>query len=263
MGDSIPESATPEQSFADSVMKGLSENRKITLETVCEMGDGAQSYPVVLARSQDFDPSKPTIFISAGMHGDEPAGVHAVIRFLNTDLDQYRDRFNIVALPCLNPSGFDAGTHNTASGLNINDHFGKQSDDAVIQAIEAKIKSLAPSILLALDLHEDNSGDQLGCYAHEMISRGTDRIAHQVLEVLAPTDICRQPEIYGAQNANGVIEETVEDSQGSLGRLDLYLKTHSTQHVMSIETPSVWPLEKRIQAHLAMIHRGLETIENA
>lgn len=250
----------PDESFTDVVIKGLSENKQIILEKVC---DDTQSHPVVLVRSQSFDPSKPTVFLSAGMHGDEPAGVHAIIRFLNTDLHRYIDRFNIVALPCLNPSGFDAGMHNTSSGMNINDYFGKQSNDAVVQAIEAKIKPLAPSVVLSFDLHEDNSGDQLGCYVYEAVSKATGRMAHQVLEALSPTDICKTPEIYGAKNTEGVIEEDMDESPESLGGLHGYLKTQGARNAMVIETPSAWSFEKRVQTHLAMINRGLEKVDPA
>lgn len=250
----------PNQSFADVVMNGLSANEQITLEKLCDVKHDAQSHPIVLARSRSYDPSKPTVVLSAGIHGDEPAGVHAIIRFLNNDLHCYADRFNFLALPCLNPIGFDAGKHNTASGMNINDHFGKQSDGALVQTIEAKIKSVAPSVVLSFDLHEDNSGDQRGCYAYEMVSHDTNRIAHGVLEALDPADICQKPVIYDDASKNGVIERIVDGSQAALGSLDWYLKTQGAQHAITIETPSEWPLEKRIQAHLAMIHRGLEII---
>ena len=264
MKDKISEDvAGLEYSFTNTVVNGLSANPHITDEKLCDATHGTQSYPILYVRSQDFYPSKPTVFLSAGMHGDEPAGVHAIIRFLNTDLHRYTDRFNFVALPCLNPSGFDTGIHNTASGLNLNDHFGKQSGDAVVRIIEAKLKSLAPSILLAFDLHEDNSGDQRGCYVYEKISKSTDRIAHRVLEILAPTDICKQPVIYGETNVNGVIEENLDGSQAASGSLDWYLKANGAHHVMVVETPSVWPIEKRIQTHLAMIYRGLESVEPA
>lgn len=258
--NTLSQSTCSEQPFLDTVVNGLSANTQITLEKVCDVKHGTQSYPIFCARSQSFDSSKPTVFISAGIHGDEPAGIHAVIRFLNNDLHRYVDRFNFVVFPCLNPTGFDAGMHNTASGMNINDHFGKQSDDVVVRAIETKIKSFAPSVVLSFDLHEDNSGDQLGCYVYEMISKTTDHIAHRVLEVLAPTDICQQPEIYGETNTNGVIEQNVDESQTALGGLHGYLKAHGAQHVMVIETPSAWPLEKRIQTQLAMIQRGIESI---
>jgi predicted deacylase len=256
----ISQSTGSEQQFLDTVVNGLFANTQITLEKVCDMTDDAQSYSVICACSKPYDPKKPTILLTAGSHGDEPAGILAVIRFLNNDLQRYASRFNIVAFPCLNPSGFNAGIHNTASGINLNDHFGRQSDDDAVRAIENKIKSIAPSVVLSFDLHEDNSGDQLGCYVYEMISRSTNQIAHRVLGVLSPADICQQPVIYGENNTNGVIGVNADESQTALGSLHGYLKSQGVQHVMVIETPTEWPLEKRIKTHLAMIQRGLESI---
>lgn len=256
----ISEHTSPKQSFEGTVLYGLAANKQIILEKVCDVTDGTQSYPIICVRSQSYDISKPTVLLTAGIHGDEPAGVHAIIQFLNSDLSRYEDRFNILALPCINPSGFDTGMHNTASGLNINDHFGRQSGDTVVRAIETKLKSLRPPVFLSFDLHEDNSGDQLGCYAYQTISKGTDSIAHRVLEVLEPTDICQQPIIYGEKNTSGVIDEVVDASQEAHGSLHWFLKANGTQHAMTIETPNMWPLEKRVKAYLAMIHRGLESI---
>lgn len=256
----ISDGTSSKESFADVVIQGLSANTQITLETVCDVTEDTQSYPILLARSQPYDASKPTVFLSAGIHGDEPAGVHAVIRFLNNDLPRYADRFNVIALPCLNPSGFDTQVHNNASGLNLNGNFGAGNKNTVIKLVEKIIESLGPSVLLSVDLHEDNSGDQDGCYAYEMIAPETNRIAHRVLEVLDPADICNKPIIYEEANHNGVVEVIVDQSKEVLGSLDWYVKIQGAQHAITIETPIEWPLEKRIQAHLAMIHRGLEIV---
>lgn len=258
--DKIPQHISSEQSFEGTVLHGLAANTQITLETVCDVTDGTQSYPIVIARSQPYDPTKPTALLTAGIHGDEPAGVYAVVQFLNNDFHRYAGRFNIVAFPCLNPSGFNAGMHNTASGMNLNDHIGKQSDNAAVQAIENEIKSLAPSVVISFDLHEDNSGVQQGTYIYEMIARRTDHIARRVLDVLAPIDICQQPEIYGENNVNGVIEVNADEPQTASRGLHGFLKVHGAQHVMAIETPTEWSLEKRIRTHLEMIKRGLESI---
>ena len=251
---------SPEHPFMDTIMNVLSSNPNIEIENICQVTEDSTNYPIVFAYSNSFDASKPTVFLNAGSHGDEPAGVYAIIRFLSEDLPQYTDDFNFVVSPCLNPSGFDAGTHDTASGMNINSVIGTESTDELIQAVEAKLKKLAPSICLAFDLHEDNSGVQRGCYTYEMISKNTNRIAHRVLEVLATSDICRLSKIYESTNNNGVIEDNLDKPQPYSGGMATFLKAQGAQHVMAIETPTEWALEKRIETHLAMIRRGLELI---
>lgn len=267
----ISESAIPEQSFTYTVIAGLGMNKQIVLGKVCEVMHGTQPYPVVSARSPSFDSSKPTVLLSAGMHGDEPAGIHAVIRFVTQEMHRYTDRFNFLALPCLNPSGFAAGMHNTESGLNFNDVFGKQSEDAVVRAVEEMLKPIAPTVTLALDLHEDNSHvpseEELpdghhseGCYVYETISSGeTHRIAQRVFEVLELSDICQSSTIHKERNNKGVIDHVVNGSK-VLGSLDWFLKKNGAQHVLTVETPAAWPIEKRIQTHLAIIRRSLELI---
>ena len=103
------EHASSEDSFDRAVVQVLVENPHIHLKEI----DVSGSNPLLVARSEPWDSTKPTVFISAGIHGDEPAGVHAAVQFLNHGLPEYADRFNFVVMPCLNPDGFDTQTHNS------------------------------------------------------------------------------------------------------------------------------------------------------
>ena len=47
------------------------------------------------------------ILMTGGVHGDEPAGVEAVLSFLEGPVEDYLDEFTVV--PCVNPSGLELG----------------------------------------------------------------------------------------------------------------------------------------------------------
>ena len=62
----------------------------------------------------------PTVYVNGGTHGDEPSGTEAVLRFLEGRVDRWTDRFRFDVIPCLNPSGYEAGTRENSGGVDLN-----------------------------------------------------------------------------------------------------------------------------------------------
>lgn len=60
------------------------------------------------------------VLITGGVHGDEPAGVEAVLQFLEQSVADYVRHFHFVVIPCVNPSGYEANTRDNGSGEDIN-----------------------------------------------------------------------------------------------------------------------------------------------
>src|SRR6185295_17563333 len=58
------------------------------------------------------------IYISSGIHGDEPAGPLAIQRLLREG--RLPSRFNYSIVPCLNPGGFERGTRENEAGIDLN-----------------------------------------------------------------------------------------------------------------------------------------------
>lgn len=98
------------------------------------------------------DVAAPQIHISAGVHGDEPAGVLALLELLEND--GLPRRFTYRLWPCLNPSGFDAGTRTNDCGIDINRTFGRGGGSPEAKAVVMANRDRKFS--LALDLHEDD-----------------------------------------------------------------------------------------------------------
>src|SRR5262249_44058659 len=58
------------------------------------------------------------VYISTGIHGDEPAGPLAALRLLQEN--RWPEHFEIVFCPCLNPIGFAANTRTNGEGIDLN-----------------------------------------------------------------------------------------------------------------------------------------------
>lgn len=94
-----------------------------------------------------------TIFISAGMHGDEPAGPLALLSLLEGNA--FSTNFDWILAPVLNPTGLAKGTRENASGIDLNRDFLRAATEEV-QALTNWWKRNPPAgNLLHLSLHED------------------------------------------------------------------------------------------------------------
>jgi hypothetical protein len=103
----------------------------------------------------------PVITLSAGMHGDEPAGVWALFSLVRDGLLDPRFAYRI--WPCLNPTGFAAGTRANAEGVDVNRSFGGAGRTPEARAVTTANRDRR--FALTIDLHEDHEAD--GFYGYE------------------------------------------------------------------------------------------------
>ena len=66
----------------------------------------AHSYPIHQIRLTSSTHTPRRVLITGGMHGDEPAGVEAVLQFLARDNTALLKKFSFVIIPCINPYGY-------------------------------------------------------------------------------------------------------------------------------------------------------------
>ncbi len=106
---------------------------------------------------------QPAISISAGVHGDEPAGVWALLSLVRDGLLDPRFAYRI--WPCLNPTGFDRRTRASVDGIDVNRSFGRGGTSPEARAVLTATRDRR--CVLAIDLHEDLEAD--GAYVYETL----------------------------------------------------------------------------------------------
>ena len=216
------------------------------------VGSGFKLYCVRTKRL----PSDGTIYISAGIHGDEPAATEALITWAeaNTRLLRHRPFFLV---PCINPWGLTNNSRMDSKGRDLNRVF--QNDTiAEIAALKRSIGHRRFS--LGLTLHEDYDG--LGIYIYEI--QGLQPYWGEALLEAArphiPADT--RPLIESRESVGGLVRRTLDMSLfKQIGLPEaVYLHMRGCPRVFTIETPSEYSLDRRISAHIAVISECIRRV---
>jgi hypothetical protein len=99
--------------------------------------------------------------IFAGIHGDEPAGVEALVdllRFMEENAFLFR-AYRIHIYPLCNPTGFEDGTRLSRSGKDLNREFWQGSLEPEVGILEREL--LLNKFNGIISLHSDDTSDGL------------------------------------------------------------------------------------------------------
>ncbi len=99
--------------------------------------------------------------IFAGLHGDEPAGVHALVDLLRElEANPFVGRaYRIHIYPLCNPTGYEDGTRHSRSGKDLNREFWRGSLEPEVGIIEREL--LLHKFHGIISLHSDDTSDGL------------------------------------------------------------------------------------------------------
>lgn len=199
----------------------------------------------------------PKVYISAGIHGDEPAGPLAARQLLREN--RWPKDFGLWLLPCLNPAGFVANRRENAQGLDLNRQYLKP------QAVEtgAHIEWLGqqPSFELCLCLHED--WEAHGFYLYELNTAQRPSLAESIVaRVAAVCPIDRSELIEGRPAKEGIIRPSVDPRDRPQWPESFYLLTHKTRLSYTLEAPSDFPLSSRVAALATGVNAALELLQS-
>ena len=103
------------------------------------------------------------VLLSAGIHGDEPAGVEALCEWLETRAYvKFLQRWDITMLPCINPWGYEHGTRENGEGRDLNREFNSSHPPQEVLFVQSVLQQRFD---LSLELHADE--DSSGYYLYE------------------------------------------------------------------------------------------------
>ncbi len=188
----------------------------------------------------------PRLYLSTGIHGDEPAGPLAALRLLEDN--DWPANVTVCLLPCLNPGGFTLNRREHTSGLDLNRDY-RLPVTAEIRAHTAWLEREA-AFDLCLCLHED--WEAHGFYLYELNPDRRLSVAGQMIEAAAqvcPIDLHEVIEGRAAQG--GIILPKIVPADRPDWPEAFYLIQHCTRLSYTLEAPSDFPLPTRVAALVA------------
>jgi predicted deacylase len=202
----------------------------------------------VLERRHDDD--APEIYISTGVHGDEPAGPMALLELLRRRC--LPAGANYTLFPMINPNGLVSGTRENAAGIDLNRDYGP---DPVSEETRQQLDWIGDRQFgLALCLHEDYDGEGFYLYANVDPKETVDYAGLAIEAAAAFIGIDRRTEIDEMPAKDGLMypPESVIASMGTnLPEALRMLTRHGSAVVITTETPSCQAITARIEAQCA------------
>lgn len=189
-------------------------------------------------------------YLSAGIHGDEPAGPLALLALLEDGFFEGPDDWTLC--PALNPTGLAAGTRENDLGIDLNrDYFQRRSAEA---AAHAAWLAARPVPDLFLSLHED--WETQGFYFYE-INLGFDSPSRAlaILHAVTPwfaAEAAADIDGHSPREAGWIYHAARADVPEGWPEA-IYLADLGCPLSFTFETPSKAPLAARVAAHRAAV----------
>ncbi len=234
-------------------------HQSVELNHIGEFKAEDQAYPLLKIRFGEPGPGKVRVLIASGIHGDEPAGVESVLRFIKQNLDNniLLSRFSFTIFPCNNPTGWERNTRENWRGIDLNREFAARRPEPeariIMQALQGECFDLI------FEMHEDI--DAPGFYLYEIAEDESYHIGEVIIDAVAA---------MGYPVNQGECIEGIPAKDGLIRRKSFkFRKTHVPQaiyiyrtcggHVLTLEPPaSVLPLEDRVKILLTGLELALE-----
>ena len=192
------------------------------------------------------------VYISAGIHGDEPAGPRAALRLLQED--HWPDAVEIFLVPCLNPLGFTLNRRENAEGIDLNRDY-RNPRSAETRTHMAWLEQ-QPSFDLYLCLHED--WESHGFYLYEQNPDHRPSLAEKIIASVRPVcPIDPSAIIEGRPAQNGIIRPNLQPEERPDWPEAFYLITQKSRQGYTIEAPSDFPLATRVQALVTAVRAAM------
>ena len=195
----------------------------------------------------------PVLYLSAGIHGDEPGATEGLIAWAEGSRDFLRG-YQTMIFPCLNPWGLCHNNRLDSRGRDLNRCY---HENRVPQVAAHKKLLRGRRFHLAVALHEDY--DAPGMYVYE-IPNSKPYLAESILALGShhvPVDPRKR--IEGRPARSGVERKTIRPDLLPGHPEAFFLHFYCADRTLTVETPSEFCLDQRVAAHGA----GLQAVESA
>ncbi len=216
----------------------------------------SSDYPFYQAHSKERDDKGLCrICLAAGVHGDEAAGVEAVVRFLENRPNL--NGINLSVFPCLNPAGYDHGIRENGDGIDLNRQFDRRNPPREILLIRNAVAGCRYDFFICC--HDD--AEAKGFYLYEARRGRRPGFGLSIVSAIrqmAPID--QRPRIDGRINRNGILIPTNWHRRKARWSMALYLYKFGTPHCLIFESPASLPFEQKVRVHVKALEHFFSSL---
>ena len=220
----------------------------LTIKTAGVFSSNGINYEIVRVRFQgpraEHDPLRIGVF--AALHGDEPAGAEALVRWVGElAAEPWRvTGYDLTLFPLCNPTGYEDGTRFNRAGVDLNREFWRHSSHPEVGILE---RELAAGVFDGIiTLHSDDTSTGLYGYAHgRILNEALLKPALRAAERIIPRN--RLAVIDGFTAVDGLIHRCFE------GVLSAPRAQRPQPFDIIFETPALAPMDLQIEATLVAI----------
>ncbi len=195
------------------------------------------------------------VYLSSGMHGDEPAGPLALGEL--TFENRWPVGVEIWMVPCLNPTAFPLNQRENNRGADLNRQYKNPSQPEVLSHIAWMAQ--CPEFEFSVLLHEDWESD--GYYLYELNPDGKPSLAEPVIQaVRAVCPIQSDGVVDDWHSCGGIIRPDIDPNERPAWPEAIYLTRTKSRMGYTLEAPSDFELPDRVQAHKVALRTMLDLI---
>jgi murein peptide amidase A len=221
------------------------------IETFGQIGE----FPLLALTKRTRGP-RPRIYLSAGLHGDEPAPPHTLLTMLLAGF--FSSQANWFICPVLNPVGLQSATRENAELCDLNRDYQNRSSTEV-QAHTRWLEQ-QPPFELTLCLHED--WESTGFYLYELNPIARPSLADNMIKAVREIIPIETASVIDGRPIDepGIIRPLSDPRLRSNWPEAIFLSLEHTTLSYTLETPSALPMPQRISAMRAAVESAVKSL---
>lgn len=217
---------------------------------------GVPLHAYVRAPASPAPAARAKLYLSSGVHGDEPAPPQALLELLRRGV--FDDRAEWYLVPLLNPTGFITRTRENAQGIDLNRDY-RQPRTAEILA-HTRWLARQPRFDVTFCLHEDY--EATGFYLYEVNTGDLPSLAPVMLDAARALGPIEPATIIDGRPAAepGVIRPDIDPLLRDTWPEAIFLREHHTSLGYTLETASMQPPAQRVETTVAVMTGALRAL---
>ena len=150
-----------QRSYTHDVLAAVERLREcMELQSYGEVVYAGEVFPLYALRSPGWNPARPSVLVTGGVHGYETSGVHGALCFVEQHAPRYAGRVNLLVVPCVSPWAYERIQRWNFDALDPNRSFRDASPAQESAALMRLVAPLRGQFTAHIDLHETTNTDE-------------------------------------------------------------------------------------------------------